>query len=160
MLPDAECVRIIHEALSSLDLGTFVIKVNHRSLLDGVFAACGVPQEKFRTICSAVDKLDKLSWDNVKKEMVEEKGLDEAVADKIAKYVVNRNGLQELVDELKNDEVLAKQASAMQGLDAIELLLKYCGIYKVLDNVRFDTSLARGLDYYTGVIYEAVLTGS
>lgn len=61
MLPDAECVRIMSEILSGLELGIFVIKVNHRQLLDGIFEVCGCPPEKFRTICSAVDKLDKVS---------------------------------------------------------------------------------------------------
>lgn len=60
MLPDAECVRVVYEILNALDLGNFVVKLNHRSLLDGMFEACGVPQDKFRTICSAVDKLDKV----------------------------------------------------------------------------------------------------
>ncbi|KAJ8679317.1 hypothetical protein QAD02_015104 [Eretmocerus hayati] len=158
MLPDSECIRIIHEALSSLNLGPFSIKVNHRCLLDGIFAACGVPQDKFRSICSAVDKLDKSPWEEVKKEMVEEKGLDELVADRIYTYV-SRNGGKDLVEELKKDVDLAKQTSAVQGLEAMELLLKYCELYKVLDSVVFDLSLARGLDYYTGVIFEAVLTG-
>lgn len=61
MLPDAECVKVVSEILSALDIGEFVIKLNHRQLLDGIFEACGVPAEKFRTICSAVDKLDKVN---------------------------------------------------------------------------------------------------
>lgn len=60
MLPDAECVKVVAEILNTLDIGEFVIKLNHRQLLDGIFEACGVPAEKFRTICSAVDKLDKV----------------------------------------------------------------------------------------------------
>ena len=60
MLPDAECVRIMCEILSGLELGSFVIKVNHRQLLDGIFEVCGCPPEKFRATCSAVDKLDKV----------------------------------------------------------------------------------------------------
>lgn len=60
MLPDAECVKVVTEILNTLDIGEFVIKLNHRQLLDGIFEACGVPVEKFRTICSAVDKLDKV----------------------------------------------------------------------------------------------------
>lgn len=60
MLPDAECVKVVTEILNTLDIGEFVIKLNHRQLLDGIFEACGVPAEKFRTICSAVDKLDKV----------------------------------------------------------------------------------------------------
>lgn len=86
MIPDAECLKIVYEILSELDLGDFRIKVcfigsvtvrdkkklchvcnhvfypqvNDRRILDGMFAVCGVPKDKFRTICSTVDKLDKV----------------------------------------------------------------------------------------------------
>lgn len=60
MLPDAECVKVVSEILSSLNVGDYVIKLNHRQLLDGMFETCGVPADKFRTICSSVDKLDKV----------------------------------------------------------------------------------------------------
>jgi histidyl-tRNA synthetase len=66
MLPDVECVRVVSEILTSLELGKFVVKVNHRQLLDGLFEACGVPTDKFRSICSAVDKLDKVSCNHNK----------------------------------------------------------------------------------------------
>lgn len=156
MLPDAECVKVVTEILSSLDIGDFDVKLNHRKLLDGMFEACGVPSDKFRTICSAVDKLDKSPWADVKKEMIDEKGLDEATADKIGEYVRLSGGV-ELVEKLMNDEKLKKVPSAVEGLEGMKLLLKYCGIFGVSDKVLFDLSLARGLDYYTGVIYEAVL---
>jgi histidyl-tRNA synthetase len=52
-----------------------------------MFAACGVPEENFRSICSAVDKLDKTFWDDVRLEMVDEKGLDPECADRIGQYV-------------------------------------------------------------------------
>ena len=56
-------------------------------ILDGIFEVCGVKAEMFRTICSAVDKLDKSPWEEVKREMTEEKGLDEAAADRIGEFV-------------------------------------------------------------------------
>jgi histidyl-tRNA synthetase len=62
MIPDVECVRVVSEILTSLNIGDFVIKVNHRQLLDGLFEACGVPSDKFRTVCSSVDKLDKVCY--------------------------------------------------------------------------------------------------
>lgn len=64
--------------------------MNHRRILDGIFEVCGVPSDKIRAISSAVDKLDKLPWLEVKKEMTEEKGLDPAVADKIGEYVKHK----------------------------------------------------------------------
>lgn len=87
MIPDAEIIRIINEVFTELDVGEFTIKINHRKVLDGLFEVCGVPAEKTRSISSAVDKLDKLPWDQVKQEMVETKGLDPEVADRIHEYV-------------------------------------------------------------------------
>eukprot|EP00088_Acartia_fossae_P037189 TRINITY_DN3835_c0_g1_i10.p1 TRINITY_DN3835_c0_g1~~TRINITY_DN3835_c0_g1_i10.p1 ORF type:complete len:530 (+),score=145.81 TRINITY_DN3835_c0_g1_i10:66-1655(+) len=157
MLPDAECVKIVDQILSSVDVGKYVIKVNHRMILDGIFEVCGVPNKMFRTICSAVDKLDKSPWQDVKKEMVEEKGLQEDAADRIGEYVRMAGGL-ELIDKLLESD-LAKSKIAKQGLEDMKLLLRYCELYGCGANVSFDLSLARGLDYYTGVIYEAILCG-
>lgn len=90
--------------------------------------------------------------------MVEEKGLDEAVADEIKNYVL-RSGKAELLEELSKDEKLVKHQGLKQGLEEMGVLLRYCELYQILDSVVFDLGLARGLDYYTGVIYEAVLCG-
>ena len=62
MVPDAECVKIVKDILNAMDVGNFIIKVNHRQILDGIFEVCGVPQDMFRTICSSVDKLDKVTF--------------------------------------------------------------------------------------------------
>ncbi|EDW56038.1 GM22902 [Drosophila sechellia] len=158
MLPDAECVKIVSEILDTLDIGDYVIKLNHRQLLDGMFQACGVPADSFRTICSAVDKLDKSPWADVRKEMVDEKGLDEAAADRIGEYV-RLSGGAELVEQLLADEKLKAVPNAVKGLEGMKQLLKYCSIFGLDKRVSFDLSLARGLDYYTGVIYEGVLKG-
>ncbi|KER28164.1 hypothetical protein T265_04925 [Opisthorchis viverrini] len=158
MLADVECLRIVYEVLSELALGEFVIKVNHRRLLDGLFRACDVPAEKFNATCSAVDKLDKTPWSEVERELCEEKGLPKATVDKIGGYVQLTGGT-DLIDRLEADTCLMEQESARNALVDIRLLLSYCESLGIADRVRFDLSLARGLDYYTGVIYEAVLTG-
>lgn len=90
--------------------------------------------------------------------MIDEKGLTDEVADKIGEYV-RLSGKGELVEKLLADSNLIKSKSAVEGLEAMKLILKYCQIYGTLDQVSFDLSLARGLDYYTGIIYEAVLLG-
>ncbi|XP_070819016.1 histidine--tRNA ligase isoform X1 [Chaetodon trifascialis] len=157
MIPDAECLKIVHEILSELDLGDFRIKVNDRRILDGMFAACGVPDDKFRTICSSVDKLDKMPWEDVKKEMVNEKGLSEEVADQIGQYVSMQGGM-DLAERLLQDPKMCQSKQACAGLSDIKLLFSYLQLFQVTDKVVFDLSLARGLDYYTGIIYEVVLT--
>lgn len=87
MVPDAEVLCMLCESLTALEIGPFTVKLNHRKILDGIFELAGVPGDKTRAISSAVDKLDKLAWEEVKREMVKEKGLDEGVADRIGEYV-------------------------------------------------------------------------
>ncbi|KAM3612073.1 uncharacterized protein V6R79_002283 [Siganus canaliculatus] len=159
MIPDAECLKIVHEILSELNLGDFRIKVNDRRILDGMFAICGVPADKFRTICSSVDKLDKMPWEDVRKEMVNDKGLSEEAADQIGKYV-SMQGQMDLADQLLQDEKMSQSKDACAGLSDMKLLFSYLQLFQITDKVVFDLSLARGLDYYTGAIYEVVLTQS
>ncbi|KAI5998217.1 hypothetical protein EDD15DRAFT_2244375 [Pisolithus albus] len=160
MIPDAEIVSLLCTILSNLDVSEFTIKINHRKILDGVFEVCGVPADKIRSISSAVDKLDKLPWSDVKKEMTDEKGLSSDVADKIGEYVKHKGG-PALLDQLKADETLMSNPSAKQGLQDMELLFTLLKAYNnVIDKISFDMSLARGLDYYTGIIYEAIVEAS
>ncbi|KAJ2359235.1 Cytoplasmic and mitochondrial histidine tRNA synthetase [Coemansia erecta] len=156
MVADAECVRVAVEVLSRVDVGAFVVKVNHRMLLDAVFETAGVEEAKVRAISSAVDKLDKLPWADVRREMTEEKGLDGAVADRIGTFVQLRGGA-ELLEQLQAMPDLMRSEKAQQGVREMQAFFRYAEIYGVLDRVSFDMSLARGLDYYTGIIYEAVL---
>ncbi|CAP97576.1 Cytoplasmic and mitochondrial histidine tRNA synthetase [Penicillium rubens] len=160
MVPDAEILRIVSEVFEELGwTGRYTIKLNHRKILDGVFAVCGVPDKMLRPISSAVDKLDKMPWADVRKEMVDDKGLDPEVADRIEQYVMNK-GSRELLDSLLKDETLNANAFAKAGLEEMALMMDYLEAFGVLDKVSFDMSLARGLDYYTGVIYEVVTEGS
>ncbi|KAG2132923.1 uncharacterized protein EDB93DRAFT_1175419 [Suillus bovinus] len=159
MIPDAEIISLLCTILTRLDVGEFTIKLNHRKILDGIFEVCGVPQAKIRSISSAVDKLDKLPWIEVKKEMTEEKGLSSDVADKIGEYVKHKGG-PSLLDLWKADATLMANPSAKQGISDMDILFTLLQAYKVLDKISFDMSLARGLDYYTGIIYEAIVEAS
>lgn len=160
MVPDAEVLKIICEVFEGLGWnGGYTIKLNHRKILDGIFEVCGVPEDKIRTISSAVDKLDKLPWADVRKEMTEEKGLAEEVADRIGEWVILK-GKQDLLDKLRASEELSANASMKKGMDDLALLFEYLEAFDALDRISFDLSLARGLDYYTGLIYEVVTEGS
>uniref|UniRef100_A0A6Q2XDY0 histidine--tRNA ligase n=1 Tax=Esox lucius TaxID=8010 RepID=A0A6Q2XDY0_ESOLU len=141
----------------TIDTPVFELKVNDRRILDGMFAVCGVPDDKFRTICSTVDKLDKMSWEDVRSEMVKEKGLSEEAADQIGQYVSMQGG-KDLAERLLQDAKMSQSKQACAGLTDMKLLFSYLELFQVTDKVVFDLSLARGLDYYTGVIYEAILT--
>lgn len=157
MVPDAEVISVCAEILSELPIGNFLIKLNHRKILDAVFEICGVPAEKFRTICSAVDKLDKETWEAVKDEMVNEKGLAGAVADRIGEFVLHKGKPKELWSKLTETAAFGAHEGANVAMSEMKILFEYLDAMGSLDKVQFDLSLARGLDYYTGVIYEAVL---
>uniref|UniRef100_A0A803QMU1 histidine--tRNA ligase n=1 Tax=Cannabis sativa TaxID=3483 RepID=A0A803QMU1_CANSA len=102
-------------------------------------------------------KVDKKSE---KKRKVEEKGLTIEAADKIGDFVKERGSPLELLSKLKSEgsEFLDNNAS-VDALNDLEILFKALDKSKCIDKVTFDLSLARGLDYYTGVIYEAVFKG-
>ena len=70
MIPDAEVLKVLDDILSSLDIGSFQIKVNHRKFLDAMVDICGCEKRKFKAICSSVDKLDKEPWSKVKEELI------------------------------------------------------------------------------------------
>ncbi|XP_006156286.1 probable histidine--tRNA ligase, mitochondrial isoform X1 [Tupaia chinensis] len=156
MIPDAECLKIMCEILSGLQLGDFLIKVNDRRIVDGMFAVCGVPESKIRAICSSIDKLDKMSWKDVRHEMVAKKDLAPEVADRIGDYVQCHGGVS-LVEQMLQDPRLSQNKQALKGLGDLKLLFEYVTLFGIAEKVSFDLSLARGLDYYTGLIYEAVL---
>nr|CCA15912.1 histidyltRNA synthetase putative [Albugo laibachii Nc14] len=160
MLPDAEVISVGIEVLLQFQtwIGSFKIKLSHRVLLDAILAICGVPSAKFRTICSAIDKLDKESWDTVRSEMVDEKGLAPEAADKIAAFVCKVGRPLELLAELKQLQAFQRSEAPTKALEELETLFEYLRAMDVLQHISFDLSLARGLDYYTGLIYEFVLT--
>ena len=109
---------------------------------------------------SAIDKLDKMPWEDVKSEMVDVKGLTPEVADKIGRFVQLSGDSWSLYKKLVAESAswFGTHEGANKALEDLRLLFTYLEAMGQLDKIHFDLSLARGLDYYTGVIYEAVLT--
>jgi histidyl-tRNA synthetase len=155
MVADSEILCVVAEIFEILKLD-ITIKLNHRRILDGLFTVAGVPDEKMRAISSAVDKLDKMAWAQVKKEMVEEKGLSEEVADRIGEYVRHSGSISKILQLLKSDAALSANGNVKAGIDDMGLLLSYLEAFAVANKVSFDLSLARGLDYYSGLIFEVI----
>jgi histidyl-tRNA synthetase len=122
MVPDAEILRVTVEVFTALHLKDFKIKINNRKILDSIFHVCGVPDTHTRPISSAVDKLDKLPWSDVRAEMLQ-KGIDEATADKIWEYVQLKGF--DVLERLKNDP-LYQNPTGKAGVDEMETLFSYC----------------------------------
>lgn len=158
MIPDAEIVKILDEILSCLDIGKFLIKLNHRKILDGIFEVAGVAPDKFRGVSSTIDKLDKMPWDEVAQELRSLRELKEDEINTIAEFVRINGSLASVLEILQSNQKLLSSPLAKQGVENMQLLIKYVQALGIEDSrVTFDLSLARGLDYYTGVIYEAVV---
>lgn len=87
MMPDCEVIKIVDEILSELEIGKYIIKVNNRKILDAMIEVIGAPKQKFNTICSSIDKLDKESWETVECELIEQKGLTKDMTTVLAKMV-------------------------------------------------------------------------
>jgi histidyl-tRNA synthetase len=106
-------MQVLDEILTELNIGSFVIKLNHRKLLDAIMDVAGVPADKFRPICSAIDKLDKEPWTEVRREMVQDKGLAEEAADKIWTFVKLRGAPEEMLGKLRQMADLQQHAGVL-----------------------------------------------
>jgi len=166
MIQEAECLKIVNEILSGLDIGEFEIRVNHRFLLEGMFAESGIPSNSFKTACASVDKLDKQSWLEIREELIKEKGLDASAVDKLGEFVQlreknknwsNTDFLNYLSDKFSTQENNPGSLNILKAAEELKVLAEFSEIFGFSRNVVFSPSLARGLDYYTGVIYEVVM---
>jgi len=158
MVPDAEVLKIVVEVLTELNIGTFLIKLNHRLLLDAMIELSNIGNDKFKTVCSSVDKLDKEAWETVREELIK-KGISTEQCEKLHSFVKLKDTPWSLLKVLKENEVLMKSTKGSTAIKEFEVLFEYLDILEVTPYVSFDLSLARGLDYYTGLIYEVILTG-
>jgi histidyl-tRNA synthetase len=156
MVADSEVLCVAAEVFEAFDLEV-TIKINHRLVLDGISRAVGVPATLTRPISSAVDKLDKLPWNEVKKE-IEQKGLEPEISDEVGAYVVplKERTFEETLQFLRADDVLSKNEQVKTGVAEMDLPLHYLAASDIAQYVEFDLSLARGLDYYTCLIYGVV----
>ena len=158
MIPDSEVIKVLSEILEQLEIGEFVIKLNHRKFLDAMVELAGCEKRKFKAICSSVDKLDKEPWEKVREELIMMKGLTPEMCDKLEKFVKLVGKPMELLQKLKDEGIFAGHREGEETIKEMETLFEYLQAMNCIDRVSFDFSLARGLDYYTGLIYEAVLT--
>ena len=157
MIPEADVIKVVVEILTQLPVGGFNIKLNHRLLLDAIVNLSGIKDDLYKTVCSSVDKLDKEEWATVKKELIE-KGITEEQSDKLWSFVQLKDKPKVLLEKLKSNNELQSNQKGKTALEEMGILFDYLEILDIDKYCTFDLSLARGLDYYTGLIYETVLT--
>ncbi len=153
LLNEAEFVLIYDEALSLLGFKDFEIRINNRKILAGIAEIVGKP-ELLIDMTVAIDKLDKIGFDGVKKELIE-KGFSESDIKKL-EPIINSSGSNEeglSIAVLKN--LLAKSEIGLKGIAELEEVFSYFNSFKIKKaKLILDITLARGLNYYTGAIFE------
>ena len=141
---EAELVQIYDEVFANLGLDV-IIKINNRKILFGMAEAAGIP-DKFMDMTVAIDKLDKIGWDGVAKELTD-RGIGDEAIEMISKLLKVNN----LTDLEKFGD---KSESLLRGIQELRTFHEYFGFKGSKNEVRFDITLARGLNYYTGCIFE------
>ena len=148
LLNELELGCICHAIFTRLGLPDYSLRINHRQLLVALAAQCG-DVAQLGTITTAIDKLDKIGIDKVKEELAK-KNLSVAQIDQIVAYLQIGGTLQQQVEQLNN--LLGKQSEAQTALAELKQLIEDLQDQQV--NAVLDPTLARGLNYYTGAIFE------
>ena len=152
---EAEIPSIIYKTFSTLGLRRFQIRVNNRKILNGFYAMLGL-SEQSGDIMRTVDKLDKIGSDKVRVLLVEECGVEEAKADEILTFIAIRGTNGEVLSAL--EQYRSRNEVFDQGLDELSSVTKLLGAFGVPEeNFAVDLTIARGLDYYTGTVYETTM---
>jgi len=155
LLNEAEFILIYHEALTNLGLRDFDIKINNRKILSGIAEIIGKP-ELIVDMTVAIDKLDKIGFEGVTKELLE-RGFTDADIEKLEPVIMLKGSNVEKVESLKT--VLANSETGLKGIAEIEKVFDYVNlltsnISHLTSHIELDITLARGLNYYTGCIFE------
>lgn len=156
LIYEVDFVLMFDEVLTNLGLPDFTIKINNRKILSGIAEVCG-EAEKIVAITVAIDKLDKIGTDGVVKEL-EEKNISPEAIEKI-KPLFTMNGSNEaILEQMKT--YLATSTIGLEGIAELEFVLDQVAKLSLKRaKVEFDVTLARGLNYYTGAIFEVKANG-
>ena len=155
ILNEAEIPAVIYRTFTALGLRRFQIRVNNRKILNGFYAMLGLTEQS-GDIMRTVDKLDKIGPDKVKAILTEDLGLSEAQAGEILSFIAIRGSNGEILEKLAAYQ--GKNELFDRGLEELRAVVSCLGAFGVPeDNFAVDLTIARGLDYYTGTVYETTM---
>jgi histidyl-tRNA synthetase len=155
VINEAEIPAIIYRTFSTLGLKRFKIRVNNRKILNGFFALLGL-SESSENLLRTIDKLDKIGGAQVRELLIED-GLSQSAADEILDFISLSGSLEEKLAHL--EKYKGKNELLDRGLEELSAVCAYLPEFGVPEeNFEIDLTIARGLDYYTGTVYETTMT--
>lgn len=156
IINEAEIPAIIYDTFTALGLKKFKIRVNNRKLLNGFYAINGM-SERAGDIMRTVDKLDKIGAEKVKQLLIDEVKMLPCKADNVLDFMAIKGTNAQVIESL--ERYRGMDATFDLGLDELITVTKYLSSFGVPEeNFAIDLTIARGLDYYTGTVYETEMT--
>ena len=156
IINEAEIPAIIYRTFTELGLKKFKIKVNNRKVLNGFYRLAGM-EEKAGEIMRTVDKLDKIGPNKVRQILMDELHMFSHKADDVMDFMAMSGSIEQVLSGLERYKGMDEMFD--QGLEELKTVTKYLADFGVPEeNFAIDLSIARGLDYYTGTVYETEMT--
>ena len=154
LIHDAEIPAVIYSIFKKLDFGKFTIRINNRKVLNGFFGSLGL-DGSIADILRTIDKIDKIGAQKVLAEL-SDLGIDSAKGEKILSFITASGSAEEKIAYLKSLGI--ENEIYTEGVDELEKVSGYMRMFGIEDDYfTIDLTIARGLDYYTGTVYETVL---
>jgi len=135
---DAEILAVVYDSMKAIGIKNFCFKINSRKIIESFIKQAGIPESKKFGAFRAIDKLDKIGENGVKKEM--------------KLYKISEKAINKFLDLVKSNKALGEETKELEN---IKKLAKSMGV----DNIEIDFSIVRGIDYYTGFVFETFVRG-
>lgn len=155
-LADAEILALMYQTMTALGVRNFLIKVNNRKILNGLSEFVGFEHALTPKVLRSIDKMDKIGWPGVAEELKKEGLSDSQLAD-IKQFVgIRGKNQEETLSQVRS--LMTTSKSAIQGVEELEGICKHLKSFSIPDEAwTVDLSVARGLGYYTGPVFETIL---
>ncbi len=153
VINDAEILSVIYSTFKALGFEDFTIRINNRKVLNGFFETLGI--EDRAQVLRTIDKLGKIGRENTAREL-RSLGLCDSAVDSVMRFIEIKGGAAEVIGGLKG--MNAGSSLFLRGLEELEGVLEHISYFNIPEkNYAIDLTIARGLDYYTGTVYETIL---
>lgn len=151
---DSEIIAVMYNAFKNIGINDFVIKINNRKVLNALSYFAGYDQEISKKIFRIIDKCDKIGFDGIQKEMQEI--VDQDTINKILKFINIHGSNEKILDQALS--IIGKNQEGLDGINELATIIESTQYMDVPNNhLKIDLSIARGLEYYTGPVFETYL---